>query len=415
MYAKVSTLILGFAALASAAKYGNMQRYVNNLRQDITKQKADYWVSSSEALADEYFALVDDNDFQDSVSLVKEYFATQSALVINTLELDDDFITETVSAVFGDNFDNETKGYGKFADAVKYAFLPASFDGRTNGWVTSVKDQKDCGSCVAFSATAGAESSVLAKGGVVRDFSEADVFFCLGAGESGCVKGWYPHQAGPHVQRMGLIDDSCFSYTPKDQACKKTTCTRTTGFQNKLYSSVMDIKTHMMTHGSILTGFMIYDAFPKCCTNNNVFKKSQATGKILGGHAISCYGWDDSKSAWMCKNSWTTQFGTNGHFLVEFGAAGIMGASSDTTGETSGFIFTRSNPPTDTTTTKKGTTIVPSTATTTATTTITTVPSGEISNGIPCKSYGAWACGNACQCAYAGSGLSWYCPTGARC
>jgi C1A family cysteine protease len=49
---------------------------------------------------------------------------------------------------------------------------PPSYDLRTLGLVTSVKDQGNCGSCWAFGTYASLESSILKVGGGSQDFSE---------------------------------------------------------------------------------------------------------------------------------------------------------------------------------------------------------------------------------------------------
>lgn len=69
---------------------------------------------------------------------------------------------------------------------------------------------------------------------------------------------------------------------------------------------------------------------------------------------------------------------------------------------------------TATRTTSTGTASASTTKTTTKAT--TSVPSGKISNGVTCTSYGTWACSNKCQCAHTtGNALAWFCHSGASC
>lgn len=71
--------------------------------------------------------------------------------------------------------------------------LPTSLDWRNNGgnYVTPIKDQGDCGSCWAFSATAGTAESVTlvakASPGANLDLSEQVLISCGGAGD--CEQG----------------------------------------------------------------------------------------------------------------------------------------------------------------------------------------------------------------------------------
>ena len=79
---------------------------------------------------------------------------------------------------------------------------PAAFDLRNVGgknYVTSVKDQGDCGSCVAFGSAASVESTASYErrdSSLVLDLSEAQLFYCWGKAEGrNCSNGWWPVRA----------------------------------------------------------------------------------------------------------------------------------------------------------------------------------------------------------------------------
>ena len=42
-----------------------------------------------------------------------------------------------------------------------------------------------------------------------------------------------------------------------------------------------------------------------------------------GGHAVLLIGWDDTKGAYLCKNSWGTNWGASGWFRIGYGECGI--------------------------------------------------------------------------------------------
>ncbi|KAI9192928.1 uncharacterized protein BJ171DRAFT_590287 [Polychytrium aggregatum] len=240
----------------------------------------------------------------------------------------DDNIESLATDVFGSNASDVHTA------AVRAAMLPDSWDSRDKNWVSSVKDQGQCGSCVAFSSAATVESTFLSQTGNSIEVSTADIFFCLAAGQAQCSTGWQPKSAADAISQNGVVGADCFPYTAgngQDQQCNDSSCQRTGGLSEASFGSVDEIKQHIMTYGAVFTGFTVYQDFMNCCTNNQIYM--QQSDQQEGGHAVSIVGWDESKQAWLCKNSWTTTWGTDGFFWIGYGQAGI-GSTDQTYGFT---------------------------------------------------------------------------------
>lgn len=110
------------------------------------------------------------------------------------------------------------------------------------------------------------------------------------------------------------------------------------------------IKNHIQTRGPVLTGFWIYSDFPGGPDSNISWSfgpdyvwPGTKTGVRMGGHAVTCYGYDDnmligngsSTGVVFCKNSWGSTWGDNGHFKVAYGADAIL----STRGHNWGLIY----------------------------------------------------------------------------
>lgn len=211
------------------------------------------------------------------------------------------------------------------------AAYPVAWDWRNvNGhnYISSIKDQGQCGSCVGFGTTATLEGSARATlnipvnvqgGGALPDLSAAQVFFCTG---SKCSQGMSLSTAMNYAVNTGVVPWSCFPYKAKDQGC--TLCT---DWQKKLtqvstyhwINNTANMKQWLATHGPLMTAFSVYSDFYHY--SSGVY--SHTSGSLQGGHCVSVVGYSDTLGAWLCKNSWGSGWGMSGLFWIAYGQCGI--------------------------------------------------------------------------------------------
>ncbi|ETX03686.1 MAG: hypothetical protein ETSY1_46490 (plasmid) [Candidatus Entotheonella factor] len=215
---------------------------------------------------------------------------------------------------------------------------PVEFDWRShNGrsYVTSVKFQGACGTCTCFSTTAAVESAIciatqtspqIIQGVEVPALSEAQMFYCGAASQDRtCASGWFLPAALAYLQNTGVAPYSYFPYESGDQPCLiqpgwESVVTKIIG-STKL-TAPDEIKSWIATRGPVAIMMVAYeDLF----TYKEGIYHPVSTNK-LGVHSVCVVGYSDNKEAWLCKNSWSTQWGEDGYFWMAYGVCG-MGSS----------------------------------------------------------------------------------------
>lgn len=205
---------------------------------------------------------------------------------------------------------------------------PTAYDWRNVAgidYITPIKDQGACGSCVAFGSAATIEGTarVLYGASLPIDLSEAQLFYCVAASQgSTCESGWWPDQAFRSFETPGITDEAHFPYTAGDQGCGlqagwPNVTTRLASWHT--LSNIVDMKSWISTRGPLSACFSVYEDFYSYVSG--VY--SYHTGQLVGGHCISIVGYDDAHGCWICKNSWGSGWGETGFFRIGYGQCGI--------------------------------------------------------------------------------------------
>jgi C1A family cysteine protease len=207
--------------------------------------------------------------------------------------------------------------------------LATSFDARNvNGanYVTAIKDQEWCGSCVAFGTLATLETTAAfqrGQPGLELDLSEQHLFFVLGpATGASCANGWWPEFAYAACQATGVTFEDYMPYNPGGGGILNTDwpnrLAQITGTQT-LTGNVPAMKQHILTHGAVSACFFVYEDFS--WYGGGVY--THTMGALEGGHCVSLVGFDDQQGCWIAKNSWNASWGEQGFFRIGYGECGI--------------------------------------------------------------------------------------------
>merc|ERR1711998_114984 len=239
--------------------------------------------------------------------------------------------------------------------------LPDNFGWRDLGAVTSVKNQKYCGSCWTFSTAADVEGTHFLATGNLTSFSEQQLIACDNLND-GCDGGW-PYAAMQYLETSGLSTEASYPYAGiyMDYEQATPTCDMETvhnqmrtgkaahigGFQfvamGDDYEALMAVA--MVKNGPLSVAFnangMEYYshgiigcetiADEEYCQAGSIDNHSPCDPESLD-HAVLAMGigvqegvqlesnsTSDSTQYWVIKNSWGTDWGEDGYYRLERG------------------------------------------------------------------------------------------------
>jgi C1A family cysteine protease len=206
---------------------------------------------------------------------------------------------------------------------------PLTYDLRTLGKLTPIRDQGACGSCWDFAATGSLESSLMPAESL--DFSENNLKNLAGFAY-GCCSGGNRSMSTAYFARWGgAIAES-------DDRYNTSNCTSPLGLtpikhvQDVIFvpnrSSSLDneaIKQAVMTYGAVYTTYFHSDTY-----NNSATASYYMPSITQPNHAVCIVGWDDNYSsskflvtppgngAFLIRNSWGTWWGMSGYFWMSY-------------------------------------------------------------------------------------------------
>ena len=183
-------------------------------------------------------------------------------------------------------------------------------DWTSKGAVSRVKNQGQCGSCWAFSATGVCESAAKLKNNEDVDLSEQQLVDCSGSyGNHGCNGGW-PSSALKYVAANGEASEIEYPYHAKTETCSKKGGNFHIAGQ-KAASGCSGLASAIMTQPQSVT----VDASRWSGYHNGVFSNC---GSSIN-HAVLLVGMSSGENGdgfWKIKNSWGSSWGENGFIRV---------------------------------------------------------------------------------------------------
>uniref|UniRef100_UPI00358F22EC cathepsin L1-like n=1 Tax=Myxine glutinosa TaxID=7769 RepID=UPI00358F22EC len=214
--------------------------------------------------------------------------------------------------------DMRTKSHMMF-EAKVTGSLPKAVNWTSQGYVTPVRNQFDCGSCWAFSSTEALSGQHFNKTGKLIELSVQQLVDCSrDYGNRGC-NGGIMQQAFKYIKENGGIEsESSYPYEDDDLKCrfnKSLVAATCKGSKDVQRGNETALKIAVAAVGPISIAI---DASPNSFQfyKSGVYDNVNCTQSMNHAVLVVGYGELGGKDYWLVKNSWGTKWGMNGYVLM---------------------------------------------------------------------------------------------------
>lgn len=263
---------------------------------------------------------------------------TANLIKIAEAKLNDPHAEYSHMTPFADRTEEEWNAYNNLKPeqihASKHVYVaatdaPASYDWREHGAVSPIKDQKQCGSCWAFSTVSNVESANVVQGGnQLLSLSEQELVDCS-KNDNGCNGGLQSLAYDDMINgNIGLVAESDYPYKGKQGTCQEDQHKSLVSINSWVaIANAMDqtqTAPASATTAQIMSAIVQYGplAIALNATPMQFYRGGVASPRFCNprklDHAVNLvgYGTDNGKDYWIIRNSWNTVWGEKGYYRI---------------------------------------------------------------------------------------------------
>ncbi len=203
--------------------------------------------------------------------------------------------------------------------------LPDSVDLRN--LCPPVYDQGQLGSCTANAIAAALEFDQMKQG--EKFFTPSRLFIYYNErsmeGTVGQDAGAQIRDGVKSVNTIGVCDEKMWRYdeiefkTKPAAVCYQVAEKSKSVIYKRVVRSINDLMGCLASGIPFVFGFTVYESFEgQEIAKTGIMTMPSAGEKVLGGHAVICVGYDNSKQSFIVRNSWGDGWGDKGYFYMPY-------------------------------------------------------------------------------------------------
>ena len=137
--------------------------------------------------------------------------------------------------------------------------------------------------------------------------------------------GAYLYDGIATLKEYGICQESEWEYDitkfadKPPEECYKNALSYTALQVQNISNNMTQMKYCLINNDPFVVGIAIFSSFESIqVARTGMVPMPTRKDKLLGGHAVVCVGYDDTKKVWIMRNSWSSRWGNRGYFFLPY-------------------------------------------------------------------------------------------------